>query len=138
MGGARPTGKKGDIAMADFDIPGIGQARMNLALLADTPVVGQSEIKRALIDELYVEIRAARIAGHSWRAVAEAINSAVKMKISKEMIVSYFRELDKKYEAETGVRALPEQMKRKQPVLYPSVQKRGRQRKELGGGNANG
>lgn len=124
--------------MADFDIPGIGQARMNLALLADTPVVGQSEIKRELINELYVEIRAARIAGHSWRAVAEAINSAVKMKISKEMIVSYFRELDKKYEEETGVRALPEQMKHKQPVLHPSVQKRVRQRREFGVGSANG
>lgn len=54
--------------MPDFDMPGIGKARMGLTELARSPARrgGCSKVKYELVLELYTEIRAARLAGHSW------------------------------------------------------------------------
>ena len=51
--------------MADFDMPGIGRARMGLTELARSPARrgGCATVKYELVRELYTEIRAARLAG---------------------------------------------------------------------------
>lgn len=98
--------------MPDFDIPGIGKARMKLTEMSRNPT-GKSrvadDIKKRLIKELYVEIRAARMAGHTWRSIRAAIVSDINLKISEVCVNRMFTRLDKEYEAETGVAALPNQ-----------------------------
>lgn len=94
--------------MADFDMPGLGKARTALTSLAQNPArKGNDEIKRALIKDLYTEIRAARIAGHTWRSIRVAILSNMNLKISEGFLMEAFIEQDKRYEKETGIKALP-------------------------------
>lgn len=96
--------------MADFDMPGIGRARMGLTELARSPARrgGCAAVKRALVKELYTEIRAARLAGHSWEVIKNSIRGSVDVRISVKALAAFFAEIDKRYEAETGVKALPE------------------------------
>lgn len=96
--------------MADFDMPGIGRARMGLTELARSPARrgGCAAVKRALVKELYTEIRAARLAGHSWKTIQKSIVKEISVSISPPTLASFFNEIDKRYEAETGVKALPE------------------------------
>ena len=96
--------------MADFDMPGIGRARMGLTELARSPARrgGCSAVKRALVQELYTEIRAARLAWHSWEVIKNSIRGSVDVRISVKALAAFFAEIDKRYEAETGVKALPE------------------------------
>ncbi|MDO4561428.1 MAG: hypothetical protein Q4C86_10815 [bacterium] len=98
--------------MDDFEIPGIGKARMKLTDLSRNPT-GKSrvadDVKEKLIKELYVEIRAARMAGHTWKSIRAAIVSDINLKISEICVNRMFTQLDKEYKAETGVAALPNQ-----------------------------
>ena len=96
--------------MADFDMPGIGRARMGLTELARSPARrgGCSAVKRALVQELYTEIRAARLAGHPWKTIQKAVVKEIRVSISAPTLPKFFHEIDKHYEAETGVKALPE------------------------------
>ena len=92
--------------MADFDMPGIGRARMGLTELARSPARrgGCAAVKYELVKNLYTEIRAARLA-------------------SVKALAAFFAEIDKRYEAETGVKALPEtgaKRKRGRPRKYVS------------------
>jgi len=104
-------------------MPGIGRVRMALTKLANEPSVkGNEDIKKALIKALYTEIRAARIAGHSWNKVREAILADVSIRLSEQALVRYFAEVDKEYEERTGVKALPmrvSQIRRKKAVRRP-------------------
>lgn len=96
--------------MPDFDLPGLGKARMKLTEMSRNPTnssVASDMLKENLIKELYTEIRAARIAGHSWASIRMAILSDVNMRISRDCISETFAKLDKTYEEETGVKALP-------------------------------
>lgn len=95
--------------MADFDMPGIGRARMGLTELARSPSKrsGPNSVKYSVVKELYTEIRAARLAGHSWNSVRKAIVRNMNVEISTSSLAKFFREIDKLYEAETGVKALP-------------------------------
>ena len=98
--------------MPDFDMPGMGRARMGLTELARSPSSrshGESvqRVKRELVKELYTEIRAARMTGHSWESIRKVIMSNVSVRISVDCLSSFFAEIDKRYEAETGVKALP-------------------------------
>lgn len=95
--------------MPDFDMPGIGKARMGLTELARSPAKrdGPCSVKRSVVKELYTEIRAARLAGHSWIVIQKQIVNNVKVSISPPTLAAYFAEIDKRYEAETGVKALP-------------------------------
>ena len=99
--------------MADFDMPGIGRARMGLTELARSPSSrshGESvqRVKRELVKELYTEIRAARLAGHPWKTIQKAVVKEIRVSISAPTLAKFFHEIDKRYEAETGVKALPE------------------------------
>jgi len=96
--------------MPEFDIPGLGKARMALTELARNPHAsrGQEQMKTQFIESLYTEIRAARMAGHSWKKIMESIwKSGVSVRFSASFFRKSFAEIDKRYEKETGVKALP-------------------------------
>lgn len=94
----------------EFDIEGLGFARMALTELAKNPKKSAGKdisIQRGIVESLYTEIRAARLAGHTWREIHAAVRENVKVAISCSLLTRLFGELDKKYEDETGVKALP-------------------------------
>ncbi|KEJ91113.1 hypothetical protein [Synergistes jonesii] len=96
--------------MPEFDVPGLGRARMALTELARNPRAsyGQKQLKTQLIESLYTEIRAARMAGHTWKKIMESIRkSGVVIRFSLVFLQKSFAEIDKRYEKETGVKALP-------------------------------
>lgn len=98
--------------MADFDIPGLGYARQALTKLAKGPAPSSSKTltmtKWAMIRELYAELRAARLAGHSWYKIDKALReSGLKPYMSTSFISRAFHAIDLEYEKETGVKALP-------------------------------
>lgn len=107
--------------MADFDMPGIGRARMGLTELARSPARrgGCAAVKYELVKKLYTEIRAARLAGHSWEVIKNSIRGSVDVRISVKALAAFFAE------AETGVKALPE---------TGAKRKRGRPKKAAAGG----
>lgn len=94
----------------EFDAPGLNQARRLLTSLAKAPkasYAGQN-IKLALIKALYPEIRAARLAGYSWRSIHKTLREAnAQPHMSLNLMCDYFCAIDKQYEKETGVKALP-------------------------------
>lgn len=112
--------------MPEFDVPGLGKARMNLTALARNPraSLGASLIKEQLVESLYAEIRAARLAGYSWKRIRAAVlESGVSVRFSAGFLRKSFSEIDKRYEKETGVKALP-------------AETRGRKKKSPGAGGA--
>lgn len=82
-------------------------------------------MKYELVKNLYTEIRAARLAGHSWEVIKNSIRGSVDVRISVKALAAFFAEIDKRYEAETGVKALPE---------TGAKRKRGRPKKAAAGG----
>lgn len=87
-----------------FDCEGIGFARQALKALATSPVTNsRSGLSQKVIKELYTEIRAARIAGHSWNSIRKSIIGSMKISISAPAIKKHFVTLDYQYAAETGV-----------------------------------
>ena len=95
--------------MSDFEIAGINSLKQALTLMGKQPkAMGRRDpIAERLIDEIYVELRQARIAGYTWKDLATAINDKCKMKLSPYTVTNLFCELDLKYEKETGIKALP-------------------------------
>jgi hypothetical protein len=93
----------------DDALPGLLKIRRALATLAANPGSSANSGKRAYVEKLYAEIRAARVAGHSFPDIARAIGSAdpEAPKISWNYLASLFREVDLEWERETGVPALP-------------------------------
>lgn len=90
-----------------WDIEGLGRARMDIAALAKSPVNSpRSELRHKLVDALYTEIRAARIAGHSWQKIKDAITANVNIRISAQALRDFFAELDHAYAKETGTTAI--------------------------------
>ena len=69
--------------MADFDMPGIGKARMGLTELARSPARrgGGAAVKDELVKKLYTEIRAARVAGDSGGGIKKFIRGRVDGRI---------------------------------------------------------
>lgn len=96
--------------MPDFDIPGLGRARQALTALAKTPrqTSGMNTIKKMIVKELYTEIRAARLAGYSWVKIKKTMSEAgLQPHLSEKLIAKFFVDIDKQYERETSVKALP-------------------------------
>lgn len=97
-----------------FEIEGINFARRALTTLANQPISNpKSDIRRQLVKELYTEIRAVRIAGHSWRSIQEGITGHIKIAISGQTLKTLFAELDNAYAKETGVAAIQPLVTRK-------------------------
>lgn len=68
---------------------------------------GNSEVKRALVEALYTEIRAARITGAPWKSIRAAVRKYVDVRMSAQALQALFAAVDREYEAKTGVKALP-------------------------------
>lgn len=91
--------------MAEFDVPGLSKARMALTAMAKQPKLSRAG---QLIRALYTEIRAARLAGYSWKSINTALRDAgVKPYLHNNTISSLFHAIDEQCEKETGVKALP-------------------------------
>lgn len=87
-----------------FECEGLGSARKALTALAASPVTNRkSGLTQKIIAELYTEIRAARLAGHSWESMRKSIISSMKVSISASAIKKHFVALDYKYAAEHDV-----------------------------------
>ncbi len=97
--------------MADLDIPGLSSARAALTKLGKTRGNmlgwGRTEIRKEIVRELYTEIRAARITGHSWKKITESLDSTLSTPMSNFALRKYFTLVDREYEKETGIAALP-------------------------------
>ena len=93
----------------DDKLPGLLKIKSALATLAANPGNSANSGKRAYVEKLYAEIRAARVAGHSFPDIARAIGSAdpEAPKISWNYLATLFREIDLEWQRETGVPALP-------------------------------
>jgi len=96
--------------MSDFEIEGINLLKQALTQMSRQPKARlgrDNSFNRLLMDEIYVEIRSARIAGYSYKDLSTVIQDRCKIKIHPNTVSSLFRELDLKYEKETGIKALP-------------------------------
>lgn len=96
--------------MSDFEIAGINSLKQALTLMGRQPKARfgrDNSINKMLMDEIYVEVRQARVAGHSWKELSTVILEKCRIKLHPNTVSRMFRELDLKYEKETGVKALP-------------------------------
>lgn len=93
----------------DDDLPGLLKIKQSLTKLAATDGSSANNGKLKYVEKLYAEIRAARIAGHSFPNIAKAIAAAdpEAPKISGSYLSALFRKFDLEWERETGVPALP-------------------------------
>jgi hypothetical protein len=100
--------------MAEFDIPGLPQLRMELKTMAVSRTQRRtSPVLEPLVKELYAEIRDCRIAGVSWKALSEVIKRHTKVTGSPPSLKKVFEQVDKEWERETGVAALDTQPRKK-------------------------
>ncbi len=95
--------------MSDFEIAGINSLKQQLTLMSRQPraVRSSNPIAERLIDEIYPELRQAKIAGYSWKDLSGLISEKCKIKLSANTVSKFFRILDLRYEKETGIQALP-------------------------------
>lgn len=95
--------------MSDFEISGLHSLKQQLTLMSRQPraVRSHNPIAERLIDEIYPELRQAKIAGYSWKDLSALISDKCKIKLSANTASKLFRILDLRYEKETGVKALP-------------------------------
>lgn len=95
--------------MSDFEISGLHSLKQQLTLMSRQPraVRSHNPIAERLIDEIYPELRQAKIAGYSWKDLSALISDKCKIKLSANTVSKLFRILDLRYEKETGVKALP-------------------------------
>ena len=95
--------------MSDFEIAGINSLKQALTQMGRSPktITRRDPIVLKLMEEIYVEVRHARISGYSWKDLKTVINEKCKIKLHENTVASVFQELDMKYEKETGIQALP-------------------------------
>ena len=100
--------------MSDFEIAGINSLKQALTQMGRSPktISRRDPMVLKLMEEIYVEVRQARISGYSWKDLKTVINEKCKIKLHENTVASVFQELDLKYEKETGVQALPVAKKR--------------------------
>ena len=89
------------------EIEGALSCKAALAKLAKTsPHERARGVYARIAREFYVEIREAKLAGHSWAKIAEEMEKALKRNINKSSLITNFRSVDRWYEQETGVPAI--------------------------------
>ena len=95
--------------MSDFEINGLNLLKQALTQMSRSPktISRRDPIILKLMEEIYVEVRQARISGYSWKDLKSVINEKCKIKLHENTVASVFQELDLKYEKESGVQALP-------------------------------
>ena len=96
--------------MSDFEINGLNLLKQALTQMSRSPkTISRRDpiILIKLMEEIYVEVRQARISGYSWKDLKTVINEKCKIKLHENTVASVFQELDLKYEKETGIQALP-------------------------------
>lgn len=100
--------------MSDFEINGLHSLKQVLTQMGRSPktISRRDPMVLKLMEEIYVEVRQARISGYSWKDLKYVINEKCKIKLNENTIASVFQELDLKYEKETGIQALPVAKKR--------------------------
>ena len=100
--------------MSDFEINGLHSLKQVLTQMGRSPktISRRDPMVLKLMEEIYVEVRQARISGYSWKDLKSVINEKCKIKLNENTIASVFQELDLKYEKETGIQALPVAKKR--------------------------
>ena len=100
--------------MSDFEINGLHSLKQVLTQMGRSPktISRRDPMVLKLMEEIYVEVRHARISGYSWKDLKSVINEKCKIKLNENTIASVFQELDLKYEKETGIQALPVAKKR--------------------------
>ena len=100
--------------MSDFEINGLHSLKQALTQMGRSPktISRRDPMVLKLMEEIYVEVRQARISGYSWKDLKTVINEKCKIKLHENTVASVFQELDMKYEKETGIQALPVAKKR--------------------------
>ena len=95
--------------MSDFEINGLNLLKQALTQMGRSPktISRRDPMVLKLMEEIYVEVRQARISGYSWKDLKSVINEKCKIKLCENTVASVFQELDMKYEKETGIQALP-------------------------------
>lgn len=95
--------------MSDFEINGLNLLKQALTQMGRSPktISRRDPMVLKLMEEIYVEVRQARISGYSWKDLKAVINEKCKIKLCENTVASVFQELDLKYEKETGIQALP-------------------------------
>ena len=95
--------------MSDFEINGLNLLKQALTQMGRSPktISRRDPMVLKLMEEIYVEVRQARISGYSWKDLKSVINEKCKIKLHENTVASVFQELDMKYEKETGIQALP-------------------------------
>ena len=95
--------------MSDFEINGLNLLKQALTQMGRSPktISRRDPMVLKLMEEIYVEVRQARISGYSWKDLKTVINEKCKIKLHENTVASVFQELDMKYEKETGIQALP-------------------------------
>ena len=95
--------------MSDFEINGLNLLKQALTQMGRSPktISRRDPMVLKLMEEIYVEVRQARISGYSWKDLKSVINEKCKIKLHENTVASVFQELDMKYERETGIQALP-------------------------------
>ena len=100
--------------MSDFEINGLHSLKQALTQMGRSPktISRRDPMVLKLMEEIYVEVRQARISGYSWKDLKLVINEKCKIKLHENSIASVFHELDLRYEKESGIQALPVAKKR--------------------------
>lgn len=76
--------------MSDFEIAGINSLKQALTQMARQPktISRRDPITLKLMEEIYVEVRQARISGYSWKDLKTVINEKCKIKLHENTVAS--------------------------------------------------
>ena len=89
--------------MSDFEINGLNLLKQALTQMGRSPktISRRDPMVLKLMEEIYVEVRQARISGYSWKDLKGLLSTKnAKIKLYENTVASVFQELDMKYEKE--------------------------------------
>lgn len=76
--------------MSDFEIAGINSLKQALTQMGRSPktISRRDPMVLKLMEEIYVEVRQARISGYSWKDLKSVINEKCKIKLNENSIAT--------------------------------------------------